>query len=83
MIAALAPYIPASGPWARRKPNSMTSAFASGHIFIDFVAISVWWLIMFMNRSFHKLMLPEGRVTGSIGSLGRLFLLRVLPEWCL
>ena len=51
ITAALAPRTEASGPWARRAPNSMTGRPAAARLIRrDLVAIKDWWLIRLRTK---------------------------------
>ena len=63
--------MPASGPWARRRPNSITvppSAACTTRLAL--VAISVWWLMMFSSAVSTSCASKMGAVTRISGSPG-------------
>ena len=73
ITAALAPYVPASGPCARRRPNSNTgSPWAAKHTLDALVAISDWKLIIVSKAVSISCAWYKGAFTVSIGSLGNI-----------
>ena len=70
MTAALAPYMAAQGPWARREPNSLTGRSVARQTREALVATAIWWFMMHrigVSRTWASMSGPSTVMIGWFG----------------